>query len=88
MASKAHGSGAGLAKWLQRLPRPASGVPGLTLVVAAFITVFLNNVFWKTVIAEADIGVARHLGFGLALAAAFCTSRATELPSRAPCGRP
>ena len=71
MASKAHGSGAGLAKWLQRLPRPASGVPGLTLVVAAFITVFLNNVFWKTVIAEADIGVARHLGFGLALAAAM-----------------
>ena len=57
--------------WLQGLPRPTSSVPGLTLAAAVFIAVFLNTVFWKTVIAEADIGVARNLGFGLALAAAM-----------------
>ena len=37
--------------WLQGLPRPTSSVPGLTLAAAVFIAVFLNTVFWKTVIA-------------------------------------
>lgn len=56
---------------LARLPRPASGVPGLTLAVAGFMAVFLNTAFWKAAIAAADIGMARNLGFGIALAGAM-----------------
>lgn len=70
-----HSTPADLRARLRRLvglfPRPVSGVPGLTLAVAGFMAVFLNNAFWKAVIAAADIGMARNLGFGVALAAAM-----------------
>ena len=68
-----HSTSSDLPARLRRLaglfPRPASGVPGLTLAVAGFMAVFLNNAFWKAVIAAADISMARNLGFGVALAA-------------------
>ncbi|WP_353177400.1 phosphoethanolamine--lipid A transferase [Salinisphaera sp. T5B8] len=71
MASRILQGAARLRAAVRALQRPTSGVAGLTLVVALFISLFLNTVFWKAVIAEADIGVARNLGFGLALAAAM-----------------
>ncbi|WP_123591600.1 phosphoethanolamine transferase [Salinisphaera orenii] len=46
-------------------------MPGITLTVAAFLAIFLNTAFWKAVIGAAEIGMARHLGFGLSLAAAM-----------------
>ncbi len=53
------------------VPRPSTGVPMLTVTVAAFIAIFLNTAFWKAVMAAADIGMARNMGFGLALLGAM-----------------
>lgn len=53
------------------MPRPASGVPMLTLIAAAFMAIFLNTAFWQAVIAAADIGMARNIGFGLSLVGAM-----------------
>lgn len=71
MSSSAIARGARLRHWIARLPRPGSGVLGLTLVVAAFLAIFMNTAFWKAVIAAADISMARNLGFGLSLVAAM-----------------
>lgn len=54
-----------------RVERPSSGVLGLTLLVAAFLTIFDNTAFWKAVIAAADISMARNIDFGLSLVSAM-----------------
>ncbi|WP_221180009.1 phosphoethanolamine transferase [Salinisphaera orenii] len=71
MSSTTPESSSRLRRFLLALPRPESGTAGLTLAVAAFLAIFLNSAFWKAVIAAADIGMARNLGFGLSLAAAM-----------------
>ena len=71
MSSTTPESSSRLRRFLHALPRPESGTAGLTLAVAAFLAIFLNTAFWKAVIAAADIGMARNLGFGLSLAAAM-----------------
>lgn len=71
MSSSSDFRGARARRLIARLPRPSSGVPGLTLVVAAFLAIFVNTAFWKAVIAAADIGMARNIGFGLSLVAAM-----------------
>ncbi|MGB7757659.1 MAG: phosphoethanolamine--lipid A transferase [Salinisphaera sp.] len=52
----------------RRLPRPALGVPSLTLLAAAFIIGFDNVAFWHELASVSRVGSSAGLGFAAATA--------------------